>query len=124
MRKLKAFAKFLPKTRAWVDVKLANGKEIRRNKVIDGLAVSGSIHRGAPHPPKFQPGYEFGGPKNVSFWKDSEQGGRYVKVFDYFQESTPCSCILAHFLATLTRGLSRIRCEAWRFPSYQHRELV
>lgn len=90
MRKLRAFGKFLPKTRVWYSFKLANGKSVRRTKAIRGLANSSELFRkgkSMAHPPKFDANWEFGGPKNVQFWIDSGKGGRYITVFDYYKQS-------------------------------------
>ncbi|KAL6892777.1 Piwi domain-containing protein [Trichoderma longibrachiatum] len=87
--KLRAFAKFLPKTRVWVTMKTSEGKTIRRSKAIRSLASSFEIKvkgRGMAHPPKFDGGMEHAGPKNVQFWMDGDRGGRYITVFDYFRE--------------------------------------
>lgn len=89
--KLRAFAKFLPKTRVWVTMKTSEGKTFRRSKSIRSLASSFEIKvkgRGMAHPPKFDGGMEYAGPKNVQFWMDGDKGkgGRYVTVFDYFRQ--------------------------------------
>ncbi|KAL7810164.1 Piwi domain-containing protein [Trichoderma gracile] len=89
MWKLKAFAKFLPKTRVWVTMKTSEGKTFRRSKAIRCLASSSEIKtksRGMAHPPKLDGGMEYAGPKNVQFWMDGDRGGRYVTVFDYIRQ--------------------------------------
>lgn len=90
MKKLNAFGKFLPKTRVWYNFKTAEGKNVRRGKAIRRLANWSEVaKRGKTmaHPPKFDPGWEYGGPKNVQFWVDSGKGGRYVTVYDYYKQS-------------------------------------
>lgn len=91
MKKLRAFAKFLPKARAWRTMILSTGKTIRRSKAIQGLATAGDVFRkgrGVDKPPKFDRDWEFAGPKNVQFWQNTDGGGgRYISVFDYFKES-------------------------------------
>jgi hypothetical protein len=91
MRKLKAFSKFLPKTRVWVNFKTAEGKNVRRSKALRGLATASDVARkgrSLPHPPKFDANWEYGGPKNVQFWMDNDKGGgRYTTVFDYYKQS-------------------------------------
>ncbi|KAL7784965.1 hypothetical protein V8C37DRAFT_339194 [Trichoderma ceciliae] len=89
MRKLRSFGKFLPKTRAWVNFKTAEGKSVRRSKAIRCLATStevGRKGRSMTNPPKFDSNWEYAGPKNVQFWMDSDKGGRYVTVFDYYKQ--------------------------------------
>lgn len=100
MRKLRAFGKFLPKTRVWYNFKTADGKNVRRVKAIRGLANSSEVAKKGKtmaHPPKFEPNWEFGGPKNVQFWIDSDKGGRYVTVYDYFKQSKFPSCFFSSF---------------------------
>ncbi|PTB68912.1 Piwi-domain-containing protein [Trichoderma citrinoviride] len=85
--KLRAFGKFLPKTRVWVTMKTTEGKTIRRSKAIRALATSFDAKmkgRGMAHPPKFDGGMEYGGPKNVQFWLEDDR--RYVTVFDYIKQ--------------------------------------
>ncbi|KAH8126793.1 hypothetical protein ACSS6W_002380 [Trichoderma asperelloides] len=89
MRKLRAFGKFLPKTRVWYNFKTTEGKSVRRSKAIRGLASWSDVvkkGKGMPHPPKFDANWEFGGPKNVQFWIDSGKGGGYTTVFDYYKQ--------------------------------------
>ena len=94
-RKLKAFAKFLPKTRVMVTYNLGNGKQVTRPKTIHNLAMSWDRRGRTENPPTYQPGYEFGGPKNVKFWLEgTEKGsGEYTTVFDYFKKSKSRSCL-------------------------------
>ncbi|UKZ76653.1 hypothetical protein TrVFT333_004361 [Trichoderma virens FT-333] len=87
-KKLKAFAKFLPKARAWRTM-IIDGKRIRRSKAILSLVSSDGSrksHRMA-NPPRFDRDWEFAGPKNVQFWRDGDKGGRYITVFDHYLES-------------------------------------
>ncbi|KAH6605657.1 hypothetical protein Trco_004810 [Trichoderma cornu-damae] len=89
MRKLRSFGKFLPKARVWVNFKTADGKSVRRSKAIRGLATVSDVSRkgrGMTHPPKFDSGWEYAGPKNLQFWLDSDKGGRYISVFDYYKQ--------------------------------------
>ncbi|XP_044720104.1 piwi domain-containing protein [Hirsutella rhossiliensis] len=70
MRKIKAFAKFMPKTRVWAEITLSTGEA----KPSDGK------------PLKFAPNYEYPGPKQVQFFlNDGKGGGQYISVFDYFK---------------------------------------
>ncbi|XP_044720121.1 piwi domain-containing protein [Hirsutella rhossiliensis] len=70
MRKIKAFAKFMPKTRVWAEITLSTGEA----KPADGK------------PLKFAPNYEYPGPKQVQFFlNDGKGGGQYISVFDYFK---------------------------------------
>ena len=87
MRNLKAFAKFLPKTRVWVDFTLHDGTKVRRTKAIHNLAASWDFRRNNDHPPKFQQDYVYGGPKNISFWLGEKGGGRYITVYEHFKQS-------------------------------------
>ncbi|KAM0474086.1 hypothetical protein ACHAPX_007800 [Trichoderma viride] len=89
MKKLRAFGKFLPKTRVWYNFKTAEGKSVRRGKAIRGLANWSEVAKkgkSMAHPPKFDANWEYAGPKNVQFWIDSGKGGRYVTVYDYFKQ--------------------------------------
>ncbi|RFU78299.1 hypothetical protein TARUN_3921 [Trichoderma arundinaceum] len=89
MRKLRSFGKFLPKARVWVNFKLANGQSVRRSKAVRGLATWSDVTRkgrNTDKPPKFDANYEYAGPKNVQFWLNSDKGGRYVTVFDYYKQ--------------------------------------
>ncbi|KAL7971387.1 ribonuclease H-like domain-containing protein [Trichoderma sp. SZMC 28014] len=89
MKKLKAFGKFLPKTRVWYNFTTAEGKNVRRGKAIRGLANKTEVltkGKAMAHPPKFDPGFEYGGPKNVQFWVDSGKGGEYITVYKYFKQ--------------------------------------
>ncbi|PHH85063.1 hypothetical protein CDD83_972 [Cordyceps sp. RAO-2017] len=89
LRKVKAFAKFLPKTRVWVDQKLSDGRQVRRTKAIHGMVSQSDLSRApsAGKPLKFTANYEFPGPKQVQFWLEDGQGpGRYISVFDYFKQ--------------------------------------
>ncbi|KJZ68416.1 hypothetical protein HIM_12193 [Hirsutella minnesotensis 3608] len=89
VRKLKAFAKFLPKTRVWVDMILSNGTEVRRTKAIHGLVSQSELSRQRPidgKPLKFIGNFEYPGPRQVQFWlDDGKSTGRYITVFDYFK---------------------------------------
>lgn len=90
MRKLNAFSKFLPKTRVWVTMKLANGKEVRRSKAIHSLATESEVRRRAqgPDKPQFTPGWEFAGPKNVQFLLDDGDGRpQWTTVANYCKQS-------------------------------------
>ncbi|KAK4072839.1 hypothetical protein Purlil1_13232 [Purpureocillium lilacinum] len=90
MRKLKAFAKFIPKTRVWVDLLLANGKEIRKAKTIQCIVTVSEFSRRPPvggRPLRFASGYECPGPKQVEFFlTDNAGGGKYITIFDYFRQ--------------------------------------
>lgn len=87
-RRLRAFAKFLPKTRAWVTYTLDDGKKIRKSRAIHSLAAPWDYKKtGGSHPPRFTPGYQFVGPKQVEFWLEGDNGGRYITVFNYFKQS-------------------------------------
>lgn len=90
MRRLKAFSKFLPKTRAWVNLRLADGKDVRRTKTIHGIVAQLELMRKKPpaggKPLQFAVNYEYPGPREVQFWMDDSQGKeRYITVFDYFK---------------------------------------
>ncbi|XP_044716282.1 piwi domain-containing protein [Hirsutella rhossiliensis] len=89
MRKVKAFAKFMPRTRVWVDMMLSNGEEVRRTKSIHGIVSQSELSRQTPSdskPLKFAPNYEYPGPKQVQFFlNDGKGAGRYISVFDYFK---------------------------------------
>ncbi|KAL7951866.1 ribonuclease H-like domain-containing protein [Trichoderma barbatum] len=88
-KKLRAFGKFLPKTRAWRNIKLAGGKDIRSSKALRCLATATDVirkARGMANPPKFDRDWEYAGPKNIQFWKDGDGGGRYITVFDYYKQ--------------------------------------
>ncbi|KAF7543090.1 hypothetical protein G7046_g10062 [Stylonectria norvegica] len=87
--KLRTFAKFLAKTRVLVTMKLSNGKEVIRPKAINSVATATEIARAKPrpeHPVKFDGGWEYGGPKNVQFYLEGDNGGRYITVFDYYKQ--------------------------------------
>ncbi|KAM5346608.1 hypothetical protein ACJ41O_009613 [Fusarium nematophilum] len=90
-RRLKLINKFLPKTRVWVTMKLANGKEVRRPKAIHALASVSEIRRASSGPsiPKFDGGWEFPGPKNASFLLEVNGSSRYVSVFEYYRQNYP-----------------------------------
>lgn len=89
MNRLKLINKFLPKARVWVTMKLSNGKEVRGGKAIHGLANAFEIQRAwSGYGPKFNDGWEFAGPKNVSFYLEADGAGRYVSVFNYYKQST------------------------------------
>lgn len=91
MRKMRAFAKFMPKTRVWVDFLLADGRSVRKTKSVHGIVAASELSRGTPaggKPLQFAPGFEYPGPKQVRFFMDDGAGGgRYVTVFEYFQQS-------------------------------------
>ncbi|POR35180.1 Protein argonaute 18, partial [Tolypocladium paradoxum] len=90
MRKMRAFAKFMPKTRVWVDLLLADGRSVRKTKAIHGIVAASELQRRKPadgKPLQFQPGFEYPGPKQVKFFMDDGSGsGRYITVFEYFQQ--------------------------------------
>ncbi|KAF4504776.1 hypothetical protein G6O67_008184 [Ophiocordyceps sinensis] len=89
VRKVKAFAKFMPKTRVWADIILSTGEQVRRTKSIHGIVSQSELSRQKPSegkPLKFVPNYEYPGPKQVQFFlDDGKGGGRYISVFDYFK---------------------------------------
>lgn len=91
VRKVKAFAKFMPKTRVWADIILSTGEQVRRTKSIHGIVSQSELSRQKPSegkPLKFVPNYEYPGPKQVQFFlDDGKGGGRYISVFDYFKMS-------------------------------------
>lgn len=90
---VKLFAKFLPKTRVWCDLKLADGTVVRRSKAIHAIvSKSGQRRAGTTsnenRPPEIDPDYEFPGPRNVRFWLNDElNGSRYITVHDYWTNS-------------------------------------
>ncbi|KAH7175582.1 ribonuclease H-like domain-containing protein [Dactylonectria macrodidyma] len=88
MRNLRLISKFLPKTRAWVNMTLANGKQVRRQKAIFSMATASELLRSRSHNlPQFDRDWEFAGPRNVKFWMEVPgQDGRYVSVHDYYQQ--------------------------------------
>lgn len=89
-RQLSMVAKFLPKTRVTVEMKVENGKIVNRNKAIYGLAKASEIARSfkGDHPPQFKPGMEYPGPAHVNFWLDNGKGGgQYISVQDYYMNS-------------------------------------
>lgn len=91
-RKLRLVAKFLPKTRVWVDFKISSGKALRKLKAMNGIARASEIShsKAGDKPPRFQPGWEFGGPENIQFFlQDStkKDGGAYISVADYYRKS-------------------------------------
>ncbi|KAF7541061.1 hypothetical protein G7Z17_g12040 [Cylindrodendrum hubeiense] len=88
MRLLRLISKFLPKARVWVNMTLANGKQIRSKKAIHSLATASEIRRSrGQNLPLFEPNWEFIGPRNVRFWMQAEgQEGHYISVFDYYQQ--------------------------------------
>jgi hypothetical protein len=81
-----AFAKFLPRTRAWVTFTVSNGSKVRRSKAIQGIVtkVTASTAEG-PNRPTINPEYEYPGPKNIRFWLSDEN--RYITVYDYYKMS-------------------------------------
>ncbi|KAF4982301.1 hypothetical protein FZEAL_2050 [Fusarium zealandicum] len=87
MSRLKLLDKFLPKSRVWVNMTLSNGKKVRRPKAIFGLAKAFEIkrHWSGPNPPKFDAGWDYAGPKNVSFFLEANGSSRYVTVFEYYK---------------------------------------
>ncbi|KAL6409509.1 hypothetical protein AUP68_05884 [Ilyonectria robusta] len=88
MRLLRLISKFLPKARVWVNMTLANGKQIRSQKSIHSLATASELRRSkGQNLPVFDRDWEFVGPRNVQFWMETPgQQGRYVSVFDYYKE--------------------------------------
>ncbi|KAJ6436655.1 Protein argonaute 18 [Purpureocillium lavendulum] len=90
MRKLRAFAKFIPKTRVWIDLLLSNGKPVRKGKTIQSMVTASDLSRRPPaagKPLRFAPGYECPGPKQVEFFlSDNAGGGKYITVFEYFRQ--------------------------------------
>lgn len=91
IRKLRAFAKFLPKTRVWCTFTNAKGQKVRGNKRLRGLATASDVSRkgrNMANPPRFDRDLEFAGPKNVQFfWTDGDKPGKYITVFDYYKQS-------------------------------------
>ncbi|PFH60977.1 hypothetical protein XA68_18450 [Ophiocordyceps unilateralis] len=87
-RRIKSFAKFLPKTRVWVDMKISNGQQVRRTKAIHGLVSQSELSRPSlDNKLKFAPNFEYPGPKHVQFpLKEASGRVRYITVFDYFRE--------------------------------------
>lgn len=91
MRKVRAFAKFMPRTRVWADMILSNGQAVRRNKTIHAIVCRSELLRQTPSdgkPLRFAPNFEYPGPKQVEFYlQDGTGAGRYITVFDYFRTS-------------------------------------
>ncbi|KAK7408739.1 hypothetical protein QQX98_009096 [Neonectria punicea] len=88
MKNLRLISKFLPKSRVWVNMTVANGKQVRRQKAIHSLATASEVRRSkSQNLPRFDPNCEFIGPRSVQFWMEVEgQEGRWISVFDYYQE--------------------------------------
>lgn len=87
MRQLKLIAKLLPKTRVWVTFNTSSGRQVKRTKAIEGLAVASELSRRGPkeNRDKFAPQYEFCGPRQVSFFLADEN--RYTTVHNYYSQS-------------------------------------
>ncbi|UNI16752.1 hypothetical protein JDV02_003160 [Purpureocillium takamizusanense] len=92
MRKLEAFAKFMPKTPVWIDLLLANGMESRKAKTVRSIVTASEFLRrrlAAERPLWFAPGYECLRPKQVEFFlSDNAGGGKHTTIVEYFREST------------------------------------
>ncbi|RSL70256.1 hypothetical protein CEP54_001879 [Fusarium duplospermum] len=74
--------KFLPKTRVWVTMMVADGKTVRRSKAIFGIVKASHARSfSGPNAPRIDGDWEYPGPKNVSFYLDN----RYITVFDYYR---------------------------------------
>lgn len=87
LKPLKAFAKFLPKTRVWVTYTI-NGKNIRKSRGIHSLVTPWDLSkRGGPNAPKLASGYAFPGPRQLEFWLDEKNKPRYISVYNYYLES-------------------------------------
>ncbi|KAF4992825.1 hypothetical protein FDECE_13611 [Fusarium decemcellulare] len=88
MRRLKLLDKFLPKTRVLLTMKLSDGKIVKKPRGIYGLAKASEIRRSfsGPNPPKFDGGWDFVGPRNVSFYLEANGTSRYITVFDYYKQ--------------------------------------
>ncbi|KAI9151771.1 Protein argonaute-2 [Paramyrothecium foliicola] len=64
-------------------------KMVKLPKVINSIArASDFVHQKSAKRPKFTPGWDFAGPKNIQFWQFGKKGetGRYVTIFDYYKE--------------------------------------
>ncbi|KAM4067847.1 piwi domain-containing protein [Hirsutella rhossiliensis] len=90
MRKIKAFAKFMPKTRVWAEITLSTGEAVRRTKSIHAIVSQSELSRQKPadgKPLKFAPNYEYPGPKQVQFFlNDGKGGGQYIPVQENAQD--------------------------------------
>ncbi|PHH76233.1 hypothetical protein CDD82_4071 [Ophiocordyceps australis] len=88
LRDIRAFAKFLPKTRVWATFTV-NGKSVRKSKSIHAMLVKTDFSRQSSsndHPLKFHGDYLYPGPKQVEFWRnDSEGQSGYISVFNHYK---------------------------------------
>lgn len=115
MRKLRLIAKFLPKTRVWCMIKLANGKEVRRVKAIQSLAAASEVRRQQEHAPRFAQNWEFAGPGQVSFWREENgQGGQYVTVAEHYNQSE-----FMPWKSLLIRQIPFLTCEQSTMSPYR-----
>ena len=80
-------SKLLRKARVWVNIKVANGKIVKRSKVIHDLVTPFNVARGGPNPARVDKGLFFAAPRNVKFFLDDGKKAQYVSVADHYEQS-------------------------------------
>lgn len=90
IKSLKAFSKFLPRTKAHIVCMISNGKMVRMTKPLSGLVSVSELRDQAreKHGLRFADGMEYCGPKHVKFLLTGPDGtGEYVSITDYYASS-------------------------------------
>ena len=75
----------LRKARVWVDIKVGNGKIVRRSKAIYDLVTPRNVPKGGKNAPRIDSGYEFAGPRNIKFLLEEGDKAEWVTVADHYQ---------------------------------------
>ena len=84
---LKTLNKVLSKSRASVQFQAPNGKPYTKVKAIQSLVTKSRGFTGTDKKPKWKAQGEFAGPKDIEFWLDEANGGRYISVYDHYRSS-------------------------------------
>lgn len=80
-------SKMLRKARVWVDIRLDDGKVVRKSKAIHDLVTPFNILRSGANPPRVDQGFFFAAPQNISFFIQDGNRAQYITVAQHYQQS-------------------------------------